>query len=77
MPTMKASVLTLLIVASVFTAVIVLAVIYICWPSGDEKVDEENSPSLDQSREARESQSSDLGIEWFLLLSPLFVKEDG
>ena len=74
MPTMKASVLTLLIVASVFTAVIVLAVIYIYWPSGDEQVDEENPPSLDLSRETRESQSSDLGIQWFLLLSPLFVR---
>lgn len=71
---MEASVLTLLIVASVFAAVIVLAVIYIYWPSGEEQVDEENPPSLNQSREARESQSSNLGIEWFLLLSPLFVR---
>jgi cbb3-type cytochrome oxidase subunit 3 len=77
-PTMKASVLTLLIVASVFAAVIVLVVIYIYWPSGDEEVDEENPLSLDQSREARESQrrdsgdSGNLGAVFFLLLSPIF-----
>jgi cbb3-type cytochrome oxidase subunit 3 len=44
-----------------FAAVIGLAVIYIYWPSGDEEVDEENPLSLDQSREARESQRRDSG----------------
>jgi 4-hydroxybenzoate polyprenyltransferase len=72
---MKASVLTLLIVASVFAAVIVLAVINIYWPSGDEQVDKENPPSLDQPREGRASQRRDsgsLGAVFFLLLSPIF-----
>jgi cbb3-type cytochrome oxidase subunit 3 len=61
-----------------FAAVIVLVVIYIYWPSGDEEVDEENPLSLDQSREARESQrrdsgdSGNLGAVFFLLLSPIF-----
>jgi hypothetical protein len=48
---MKKWVLTLLIVAGVFAAVIVVvAVTYICvecWLSDDERVDEENPPCLD------------------------------
>lgn len=65
----------LLIVAGVLAAVIVPVAICICiagWPSGDEQVDEENPPRLDQSRGARASQRRGLGIEYFLL-SPMSV----
>ncbi|KAF8847076.1 hypothetical protein BDZ45DRAFT_811835 [Acephala macrosclerotiorum] len=74
-PTMKEWVLKLLIVAGVLAAVIVPVAVCISiagWPSGDEQVDEENPPCLDQSREARASQRRSLGIEYFLL-SPMSV----
>ncbi len=76
---MKEWVLKLLIVAGVLAAVIVPVAICIYiggWPSGDEQVDEENPPCLDQSRESRASQSRSLGIEYFLL-SPMSFVWDG
>jgi hypothetical protein len=76
---MKEWVLKLFIVAGVLAAVIVPVAICICiagWPSGDEQVDEENPPCLDQSREARASRRRSFGIEFFLL-SPMSLVWDG
>jgi hypothetical protein len=68
---MKEWILALLILEGVSAAVMVPLAICICiggWPSGDEQVDEENPPSLDQSRGARASHSRGLGIDFFLLI---------
>ena len=45
--------------------------------SGDEQVDKENPSYPDQSREARASQMGGSEIEYFLLMLPLLLLQDG
>jgi len=66
---MKEWVLKLLVFAGVLAAVIIPIAICICiagWPPGEEQVDEENPPYLDQSRETR-TQRRGLGVEHLFL----------
>ena len=67
--------LLLLLIASVVIVIVLYATGICIWgcPPGDEQVDEENPPCLDQPREAGASRRDRFGVAYLLLLSPLLL----